>query len=135
MCLFSDTEAEEDPPARAVQCALRLRTRVNQLRFPNLPELRLSVGIGINTGIAIVGTIGSERRMDHTVIGDVVNTAQRLEPTAAPDQILLGPKTYERVMNRVQVDDLGRVSLRGKQQPINVFAVTGWIGYDPDEMH
>jgi len=135
MCFFSDAEAKKDAPVRAVQCALRLRSRVNELRFPNLPELRLSVGIGINTGIAIVGTIGSERRMDHTVIGDAVNIAQRLESIAAPDQILLGPKTHEHVMNLVRADDLGFVSLQGRQEAIHVFAVTGWIGQDAGETH
>ena len=121
MALFGAPIEHADDPYRAVCCALRIREKIESLRFGQLNHAGLHMGLGINTGVVIAGTIGSERRMDYTVIGDPVNVAQRLESIAGPAQILMTDTTYERVKDRVNVSKLGEVRLKGKSEPVTAF--------------
>ena len=85
------------------------------------PELaRLKVGIGINSGELAVGFLGNVQRMDYTVLGDVVNTAARLESIAAPGQILVGPSTRHRLGRNFELRDLGESALKGKSGAVRV---------------
>jgi adenylate cyclase len=123
MAVFGAPVAREDDAPRAVCCALALQERVHALRFDRFPEIHLPLGIGINTGVVVAGSIGSERRMDYTVIGNDVNLAQRLEATAGPGQILVSERTWERVRGLVDVRDLGPVALRGHSESVRVLDV------------
>lgn len=127
MAIFGAPIAHEDNPARAVRCAIRMHERLKGLTFPKFPTLRLHMGIGINTGIVIAGNIGSERRMDYTVIGDEVNVAQRFESNAGPGQTLITGSTYERTKRAVQVRELGLMRVRGKNEGVMGFDVLGWF--------
>jgi adenylate cyclase len=126
MAVFGAPVAHADDPRRAVSCALAMSTRVRAARFAAFPDLRLQMGIGINTGVVIAGNIGSERRMDYTVIGDQVNLAQRLESSAGPGQILIAGATYERVRDRLRVGELGEMRLRGRHEGVTAYDVIGW---------
>ncbi|MBI1893475.1 MAG: response regulator [Candidatus Rokubacteria bacterium] len=126
MAFFGAPVAHEDDPARAVRCALRMQEQLKGVTFQKFPDLRLHMGIGINTGIVIAGNIGSERRMDYTVIGDEVNVAQRFESNAGPGQILITGHTYERVKGSVQVRDLGTLRVKGKNEGVMAYDVLGW---------
>ncbi|MBI3826374.1 MAG: response regulator [Candidatus Rokubacteria bacterium] len=126
MAVFGAPVAHEDDPTRAVRCALGMAERLRTVRFERFPDVRLQVGIGINTGVAIAGNIGSERRMDYTVIGDEVNLAQRLESNAGPGQILIAEATYERVRDRVQVRELGAMRVKGRNEGVPTYDVLGW---------
>jgi class 3 adenylate cyclase len=126
MAFFGAPVRREDDPANAVRCALAMQERLKGLMFPEFSDLRLHMGIGINTGVAIVGNIGSERRMDYTVIGDEVNVAQRFESNAGPGQILITSSTYERVKGAVQVRELGSLRVRGRNEGVVAFDVLGW---------
>jgi adenylate cyclase len=126
MAFFGAPIRRQDDASNAVRCALAMQEGLKHITFGNFPALRLHMGIGINTGIVIAGNIGSERRMDYTVIGDEVNVAQRFESNAGPGQILITGSTYERVKTAVQVRDLGLLRVSGKQEGVMAFDVLGW---------
>jgi adenylate cyclase len=128
MAFFGAPIRRDDDPASAVRCALALQEGIKHITFAGFPDLRLHLGMGINTGIVIAGNIGSERRTDYTVIGDEVNVAQRFEATAGPGQTLITGSTYERVKNIVQVRELGLLRVTGKQEGIMAYDALGWLG-------
>ena len=82
--------------------------------------------IAINSGRALTGDIGSPKRREFTVLGDVVNTASRLEATVAkPDQIVISDKTRERLGAAFELRSLGIVTLRGRGSDLAAFEVIG----------
>ena len=81
------------------------------------------LGIGINSGTAIVGNIGCMGRFDYTAIGDTVNTASRLESKALPGQILISETVYAEVESRVSVDRVGALSLKGKAKAVETYQI------------
>ena len=83
----------------------------------------IGFGVGVNCGPAIVGNIGCEFRMDFTAIGDTVNTAARLESNAKRGQILISDMVYERVKDRVEVEEVGEIPLKGKSNGVFVYSV------------
>ena len=86
------------------------------------PELRMR--IAINSGCALVGDIGSPKRREFTVLGDVVNTASRLESgVAQPDQIIISGATYQLVKDEIEARALGSVNLRGRSGPVDIYEV------------
>jgi adenylate cyclase len=128
MAFFGAPIRHEDAATNAVRCALALQQRLESIKFPKFPDLRLQMGIGINSGTVIAGNIGSERRTDYTVIGDEVNVAQRLESNAGPGQILITGSTYELVRDAVDVRELGLLRVVGKQEGVMAYDVLRWRG-------
>jgi class 3 adenylate cyclase len=78
------------------------------------------LGIGIGSGEAVVGNLGSETRMEYTAIGDVVNVAARLESMARPGQVLVTAEVAAQVASGFQFTPLGQVEIRGKRLPVTV---------------
>jgi class 3 adenylate cyclase/FixJ family two-component response regulator len=113
---------------RGIDACIAVRLQIDKL--PSLGDnisFTPKVSIGINGGEMVSGNIGSAelRRLDYTVIGDVVNTAQRLQSAAAPGQILISENTYEKVKESFNCQFVGKVSLKNKQNPMNVYEVMG----------
>ena len=81
-------------------------------------------GVGVNVGPAVVGNIGCDFRMDFTAIGDTVNTAARLEANAKKGQVLISDALYERVKDRIEVEEIGEIPLKGKSKGVFVYEVT-----------
>ncbi|HXX48227.1 MAG TPA: adenylate/guanylate cyclase domain-containing protein [Myxococcota bacterium] len=117
----------EDHAQRAVAAAIAVQRAIherNQRCEASLqPFVRLEVGIGIHTGMVVVGNIGSELKMDYTAIGTPVNVANRLQSLAGPGQIKITGEVRERVAELVQVKPEGARMLEGVDHPIEVFEV------------
>ena len=82
-------------------------------------------GVGVNCGDAVVGNMGCDFRMDYTAMGDTVNTAARLEANAKRGQILISSEVYERLKDRITVEPIGEIPLKGKSVGVFVYSVTG----------
>jgi class 3 adenylate cyclase len=110
---------------RAVLAATEMRQTFYDVC--NRSEGRLSslgLGIGLNSGEATVGNIGSEKVMDYTVIGDTVNVAKRLQEVAATGEVLISAATFEQVQSQVKAQKRDPIRLQGRQELITVYAVT-----------
>ncbi|NJN42573.1 MAG: adenylate/guanylate cyclase domain-containing response regulator, partial [Flammeovirgaceae bacterium] len=111
---------------RAIDASLAVRSKID-----NLPELKEQggyapkVSIGINSGEMISGNIGSAtlRRLDYTVIGDAVNTAQRLQSAAEPGQIIINQASYDRIKESFNCHKVGEAVLKNKENPITIYNV------------
>ena len=90
-------------------------------------------GVGVNCGPAVVGNIGCDFRMDYTAIGDTVNTAARLEANAPRGTVYISEYVYEQVKDRIKVEDVGEIPLKGKSKGVYVYSVTEVIGYESPE--
>lgn len=88
---------------------------------PSLPQVKF--GIGINTGEALAGNIGSTGRTEYTVIGDAVNMASRICGATPGGEIWIGPDTYRQIMDYVEVEELEPQSFKGKAEPVAVYRV------------
>lgn len=127
MAIFNAPLDLEDHAFKAVKAAWEMKQGADELQNELMEKYGRSVqfGIGVNTGYAVVGNIGSKMRMDYTAIGDTVNTSARLESNAKPGQILISEATYTLVKDRVIVSDLGEIKVKGKEQGINIFQLEG----------
>ena len=111
---------------RAIEACLAVRAQIEKL--PMVAEhvaFKPKVSIGINSGEMISGNIGSAnlRRLDYTVIGDVVNTAQRLQSAAGPGQVVINEHTYHIVKESFKCSKVGEVSLKNKTIPMIIYEV------------
>ena len=111
----------------AVKCADDMLKKVKQLQAKWLDEgkPKIEIGIGISTGEAFVGNIGSEERLEYTVIGDTVNTASRIENynKVYKTKFLISEETFVRVQKYVDVIKIREVAIRGKSKKINIYEV------------
>lgn len=126
MAVFNSPFDLEDYTFRAVCAAMDIVDGAKELEEKLLKEFGRSVGfgVGVNCGPAVVGNIGCEFRMDFTAIGDTVNTAARLEANAKRGQVLISDAVYERVKDRIEVEEVGEIPLKGKSKGVFVYSVT-----------
>jgi class 3 adenylate cyclase/FixJ family two-component response regulator len=111
---------------RAIDACLAVRKKIEQLPGEsNDVSFKPKVSIGINSGEMVSGNIGSAtlRRLDYTVIGDVVNTAQRLQSSAADGQIVITETSYEKVKESFNCNKIGEISLKNKKNVMVVYEV------------
>lgn len=127
MAVFNSPFDLDDYEFRAVCAAMDIVAGGAALEEELFKEFGRSVGfgVGVNCGPAVVGNVGCEFRMDFTAIGDTVNTAARLEANAKKGQVLISDVIYERVKERVQVEPIGEIPLKGKSKGVFVYSVTG----------
>src|SRR5579864_4033347 len=128
MAVFGAPISKGNDAAAAVNSAIQIQRLLVELNRDaaarHWPELR--VGIGINTGSAIAGNIGSPRRLDYTVVGDAVNTAQRLMTNAAGGQILISESTARKLGKTFDLERLPELKVKGRSEAVPVFRVN-WV--------
>ncbi|MBW1742114.1 MAG: CHASE2 domain-containing protein [Deltaproteobacteria bacterium] len=120
----------EDHAAKACKACIDMQTRLAELRTKWRAEKRpaLKMRIGLNTGSAVVGNMGSRSKMDYTMMGDTVNTAARLEGVnkAYGTYTMISDATYVPTKNGIFVRELDRVSVVGKKEPVGVYELLGY---------
>jgi adenylate cyclase len=127
MAVFGAPVDQDDHAVRGMLAALEMQrgiTRLNEKRAAaGLQTVR--IGIGLTTGQAIVGNIGSEERLDYTAIGDIVNLASRLEGVAGEGQIIVNEEVHRLVRDYVVAEKLEPMMVKGKSEPVQTWNVTG----------
>ena len=110
---------------RAIDACLAVKNKIKTLPVLENISFTPQVSIGINSGEMISGNIGSAslRRLDYTVIGDTVNTSQRLQSVAGPNQIVINEISYEKVKESFHCLKVGEVSLKNKSSTMNIYEV------------
>jgi class 3 adenylate cyclase/FixJ family two-component response regulator len=111
---------------RAMDASLAVRAEIDKLpSFSETVSFIPKVSMGINTGEMISGNIGSAslKRLDYTVIGDTVNTAQRLQVAAGPGQIFISEQAYHKVKESFNCTKVGEITLKNKTKPIIIYEV------------
>ena len=123
LAFFGAPISHEDDPQRAVLAGLEIQRGIK----PYVEEIRLKHGlelglrIGINTGLVVVGEIGSDLRMEYTALGDAINLAARMEQTAQVSTIQISDETYKLVAPFFEFEALGEVEVKGKSAPIKTY--------------
>jgi class 3 adenylate cyclase len=123
LALFNAPARQPDHAVRAVRAALAMQRAVEGIaaEHPTWPRLR----IGLNTGPALVGNIGSETLRGFNAMGDAVNVAARLQGLAEPGRIVIGEATLRAVGDALGVEPLGDLTVKGRQQPVRAYVVAG----------
>lgn len=125
MAVFGVLPSQNHAAKDAVSAALEMQKKTREFIKirSDLGKQVFQVGIGINTGEVIVGNVGSKNRIDYTVIGDVVNTASRIQNLARGGEIVIGEETYRHIKKDFEFEKRGPFTLKNKSDPINVYQV------------
>jgi class 3 adenylate cyclase/tetratricopeptide (TPR) repeat protein len=125
LAFFGAPTAHEDDPRRAVSAALAIVDGIQPLRreLRRQRDLDFNVRVGINTGLVVVGDVGSKVREEYTAMGDAVNLAARMEQTAQPGTVLIAEGTYKLVTPYFDVRAIGEVKVKGKSAPVAAYQV------------
>jgi predicted ATPase/class 3 adenylate cyclase len=132
LAFFGAPIAHEDDPQRAVLAGLDITKAIDSYSEQLFQErgLRLSARVGINTGLVVVGTVGSDLRMEYTAMGDAINLAARMEQTAQPGSVQISAETHKLVAPFFISEDLGTLEIKGKKEPIQAFNIIAPISGD-----
>lgn len=125
MGLFNAPLLQSDHALRAARAALVMRGAVVKLHAELPKSLRLHYGIGIHTGDAVVGNIGTAQQMNFTAIGDAVNLAKRLQENAAEGQILISKHTHAHIQHLVKAKKLPSIQAKGREARTEVWELQG----------
>ncbi len=123
MAVWGAPVRHADDAVRAVHAALQMSREVAEVNASRTSEAPFELGIGLNTGMVLAGSIGSARRTEYTCIGDTVNVASRLCALAEPGSVLMGELTAQAVGDSISIEALEPARLKGKSQPVPLFRV------------
>jgi|GEM_PF-592685 len=135
LIFFGDPESKgvKEDAINCVSMALEMQRQMKKLQrywFNKGIKHPFKVRVGITTGYCTVGNIGSEDRMDYTIIGREVNLASRIETSAKPDSVCISHETWALVKDVVKCQSLGEISAKGIAQPIPVYEVINFHDFD-----
>jgi adenylate cyclase len=122
MALFGAPVAIDNASECAVRTALAMKERIASFFAPG-QKIALRARIGINTGVAVVGNLGSDRRMEYSALGDAVNVASRLQTFARPNEIVVDDKTYAETKHLFAYEQIGDIDVKNRAQPVPVYKV------------
>ncbi|MGH2703900.1 MAG: ATP-binding protein [Actinomycetota bacterium] len=127
VAFFGAPIAHEDDAERAVRAAVEMVSGIQPYReaLQDTQGIDFQIRAGINTGPALVGTVGTELRHEYTALGDAMNVAARMEAAARPSTVLITHDTYRLVSATFDVQDLGTIPVKGKAEPIRAYEVIG----------
>jgi adenylate cyclase len=123
MALFGAPIEAPDHASRAVAAALRMQEAVSEVVIEDCPNVRLQMGIGLNSGDVVVGHIGSEQRMDYTAVGDAVNLAARFEQNAGPGQVLVTQATHDLIADQFSTRPIGTLRVKNRDGWAQAYSV------------
>jgi adenylate cyclase len=126
MAVWNAPQSQPEHALLAVKAAWEAQQKLAELRQRDNRPLPVQFGIGINTGVAVAGNVGSAGRSEYTVIGDSVNTASRICSSTPGNEVWIGPETYNQTKDYVETEQLAPQSLKGKEAPIVLYRVTAW---------
>ncbi len=121
--------ADKDHAYKAVTCALEIQKRLQTQHREDIPPINL--GIGICSGPAVVGNMGSSQRQEFTAIGDTINTSSRLSGMTSGGQIMITESTYILIKDKVEAKKLEPLKVKGKEKPLIVYEVVGLKNHMP----
>jgi len=127
MAVFGAPLAHEDDPQRAIRAALAIQAAITR-ENDNLEQrygARLALRIGLNTGEVVAGVLAGDVQSAYTVVGDTVNTAQRLESAAPPGEVLVGATTYDLARHAFVFEAVPPLTLKGKSERVPAYRVLG----------
>jgi class 3 adenylate cyclase/tetratricopeptide (TPR) repeat protein len=130
LAFFGAPMAHEDDPVRAIRAGLEI---VESMRsYSAIVErewaIPIEVRVGINTGLVVVGEVGSDLRVEYTALGDAINVAARMEQTAEPGTVRVSSTTLSLTGEVFEVEDLGAVEVKGKSEPVTAHRVIRFVG-------
>lgn len=125
LAFWNAPDPQPDHTLRAVRAALAMNRAIAELRAVNPESAILTFRVGITTGEAMVGNVGTSELFNYTVIGDTVNLAQRLQAAAPPGEIWISQAVYEAVAEHIWAEQLPPVKVKGKEQPVGVYRLNG----------
>jgi predicted ATPase/class 3 adenylate cyclase len=127
LAFFGAPITHEDDPQRAVLAGLDIVNRISTYRerINQTWGIDINVRVGINTGLVVVGTVGSDLRMEYSAMGDAINLAARMEQTAEPGTVQLAYDTYKIVNPIFEIEELGGMTIKGKSDPVLTYRVLG----------
>jgi len=129
MAIFGAPLEDDQQEEHAIRAAIVIQDALKELRAKWKVErgIDFKIGIGINTGIAVVGNIGSKQRMDYTAIGDTVNLAARLEAATKElnnaSNILISESTHYAVRDKFKFKSLGPIHVKGRHEAVLIYEV------------
>lgn len=125
LAFFGAPLAHEDDPQRAILAGLQILDGVAQYRDKVKREygMDFDVRVGLNTGLVVVGNIGSDYKYEYTAMGDAINLAARMQTAAEPNTLLISENTYRLVPALFDFEDKGLIEVKGKAEPVHVYRV------------
>src|SRR5438034_11606412 len=127
MALFGAPLAHEDHAVRACYAALRMQESVTRYADEawRAHGVAVQIRVGLNSGEVVVRAIGNDLRMDYSAVGETTHLAARMEQAAPPGTVLIAPATVHLVEGVVAVKSLGRVPVKGRTEPVEVYELSG----------
>ena len=125
MAVFGAPDPQPDHPERGLRCALAMQVRQAELNAEDAAAGRppLHMGVGVNTGTVVAGTVGGGGRLEYTVLGDAVNVAQRLQSEAGPGEVIASASTVALAPD-VGAEPAGARTVKGRTEPVEVFRIS-----------